>query len=130
MAADRLRGDGPNELPRAAPRRPLRIIVEIFAEPLIALLIAAAVLYGIFWVTRDAVLLGGSVVVIALLDLYQQDRAERAIEALRELAAPEVVVLRDGARHKLPARALVRGDVVVLSEGERVPADGEVVADR
>ena len=129
-AGARLHRDGPNELPRARPRRPLRIIVEILAEPLIALLIAAAVLYGVFGDPRDAVLLGGSVVVIALLDLYQQNRAERAIEALRELAAPEVVVVRDGIRRKTPAREIVQGDVVVLTEGERVPADAEVVVDR
>ncbi|HZY93067.1 MAG TPA: cation-translocating P-type ATPase, partial [Thermoplasmata archaeon] len=97
---------------------------------LILLLIAAAVLYGLFGEPRDAALLAGSVVVITALDLYQQNRAEGALDALRELSAPEVMVVREGHRLKVPAREVVRGDVVVLTQGERVPADAEVSVDQ
>ncbi|MCI4358033.1 MAG: cation-translocating P-type ATPase [Thermoplasmata archaeon] len=89
----------------------------------------AAFLYGAFGEPRDAGLLGASVVVILFLDLYQQDRAERAVEALLRLADPEVVVVRDGGRRKVPARELVRGDLVVLAAGDRVPGDGHLVRD-
>ena len=125
-AADRIRRDGPNELPRTPRRRFSKILLEILSEPLIAMLVAAAVLYGLFGEPRDAILLAASVGVIAALDLYQQNRAEGAIEALRELSAPEVVVVRDGVRQKRPARNLVQGDLVLLTPGERVPADAVI----
>jgi len=96
-------------------------------EPLIALLALAAILYGIFGEPRDALLLGGSVVAIAVLDLYQQDRAETAVRALERLADPEAIVVRDGQRLRVAARDLVRGDVVVLEPGARVPGDGRVI---
>ncbi len=129
-AAERLSSEGPNELPRAARRHPLKIAYGILSEPLIVLLIAAAVLYGIFGEPRDAALLAGSVVVITALDLYQQNRAEGALDALRELSAPEVVVVRDGVHRKVPAREVVTGDLVVLAQGDRVPADAEVSTNR
>jgi len=130
IAAERLRSDGPNELPRPARRQLLKIAYGILSEPLILLLIAAAVLYGLFGEPRDAALLAGSVVVITALDLYQQNRAEGALDALRELSAPEVVVVRDGIRQKVPSREIVTGDLVVLAQGDRVPADAEVSTNR
>ncbi len=125
-AARRLGSEGPNELPRGRRRSPLVLLREVLSEPLISLLLGAAVLYLLFGEPRDALVLGLSVIVVVSLDLYQENRAERALEALRELAVPEVVVVRGGVRRTVPAREVVRGDWVGLAEGDRVPADGEV----
>ena len=125
-AAQRLRNEGPNELPRGPGRSRLAIALEVLTEPLIALLFAAAVLYLIFGEPRDALVLVASVVVVVALDIYQESRAERALEALRDLAAPHVTVIRAGRRLTVPAAAVVRGDLVSVSEGERIPADGTI----
>ncbi len=127
-AAKRRVEEGPNELPQRSGRNPFRIAREVLAEPMIALLLGATALYVAFGEPRDALVLGLSVIVVVSLDLYQESRAERALEALRELAAPAVTVLRDGRRRSLPAREVVRGDWIGLFEGERVPADGELRA--
>ena len=125
-ARRRLASEGPNELPRGRRRDPLVVLREVVSEPLIALLLGATVLYLIFGEPRDALVLGLSVVVVVGLDVYQENRAERALEALRELAAPEVRVVRDGRRRLVPSREVVRGDWVEVAEGDRVPADGQV----
>ncbi len=127
-ARRRLAATGPNELPRGAGRGTLRLLGEVLREPVILLLLGATILYLIFGEPRDALVLALSVVVVIALDLYQERRAERALEALRELAAPEVAVLRSGSRRTIPAREVVPGDWVLLVEGARVPADAEVRA--
>ncbi len=125
-ARRRLASDGPNELPRRRRRGVVAVVRELLAEPVISLLLGAAVLYLLFGERNDAIVVLLSVGVVIGLDVYQESRAERALEALRELAAPSVQVLREGKRRSVPAREVVRGDWVFLSEGGRVPADGEV----
>ncbi len=126
-AARRLREEGPNELPRGHRRSALAILWEIIREPIIALLLGGAIVYFFFGELRDAILLAGSVVVIIGLDLYQGRHAEEALEALREMADPEIEVVRGGTRRRVPRRELVRGDVIVLSEGTRVAADAAIL---
>ncbi len=126
-AARRLREDGPNELPRGHRRGALTLLGEILKEPIIALLVGGAIVYFFFGELRDAILLAGSVLVIIGLDLYQGRHAEQALEALREMSDPEIEVVRGGARRRVPRREIVRGDIVVLSEGTRIAADAVVV---
>ncbi len=121
-AAERLAREGPNDLPRGRKRGVLAILGEILREPLILLLLIAGLLYVAFGEPRDAALLIGSVFVIVGLDLAQGTQAERALEALRRMADPEVMVQRDGVPHRIPLRDVVRGDVLLLREGDRVPA--------
>ena len=125
-ARARLEQEGPNELPEPDRRSVAHLVREVLTEPMIALLLGATVLYLIFGEPRDALVLASSVVVVISLDLYQERRAERALEVLRDLTVPESVVLRDGHRRTVPAREVVRGDWIALSEGARVVADGEV----
>ncbi|HLY76532.1 MAG TPA: cation-transporting P-type ATPase, partial [Thermoplasmata archaeon] len=122
----RLRTEGRNELPRGRRRSPLVLLAEIVREPVIALLLGATLLYLLFGEPRDALVLTFSVIVIVALDLYQETRAEHALEALRELVVHEATVLRDGQLHRVPVPELVRGDWVVIAEGERVAADGRL----
>ena len=65
-----------------------------------------------------------SLLVVVAIAIYQQRRTERALEALRDLSSPRALVIRDGAEQRIAGRDVVRGDVVVLREGDRVPADG------
>ena len=127
-ARDRLEREGFNELPREPGHSPLRVALEVLREPMFALLIAAAVVYGFIGELGDAVLLLGFALVCIAIAVVQRGRSERALEALHGLASPRALVVRDGMRVRIPGREVVRGDLVVLTEGDRIPADGVIVA--
>jgi len=122
-AQARLAQYGPNEL--QAPRRisPWAVFLEQFKNVLIVILLVAALLSAFLGHAVEAIAIAVIVLFAALLGFFQEYRAERAIEALREMAAPEASVLREGSETKVPARELVQGDVVLLRAGDRVPAD-------
>ena len=127
-AARRLRADGPNELPTDDHRHLLKIAWELLREPMILLLIACGTIYLGLGNAREALLLLSSIAVIVGIELFQKRKAERAVDALRALSSPRALVIRDGERTRIPGREVVRGDLVVLVEGARVPADGLVRA--
>ena len=126
-AASRLASHGPNEL-KDRPRRSLvqRLLAQ-FADFLILVLLTAGVVSALLgeWIDAGAIL--AIVVINAVLGIVQEGRAERAIEALRKMAAPTARVLRDGTMQKVPASALVPGDVVLVEAGDVVPADVRLV---
>jgi Ca2+-transporting ATPase len=128
QAAARLAADGPNELPSAKPRSFLAIAWEVLREPMILLLVAAGVIYLVLGEPRDSLVLLISIFAILGIDLYQQNKTERALEALRDLSSPRALVIRDGLQTRIAGREVVRGDIVILSEGDRVPADGVVLS--
>ena len=118
---------GPNEIFQAPPASVWVLFFDQFRNVLIVILLVAA---GISWArgeTVEAVAIGVIVVFAALLGFIQEYRAERALEALQELAAPLAAVLRDGRESEIPARELVAGDIVLLETGDRVPADGRLI---
>lgn len=127
-AAARLQAEGSNELPSAKPRSLLAIAWEILREPMILLLIAAGVIYLILGEPRDSFVLLVSIFAILVIDLYQQTKTERALEALRDLSSPRALVIRDGHQTRIAGREVVRGDIVILTEGDRVAADGVVLS--
>jgi Ca2+-transporting ATPase len=94
---------------------------------MVALLIATASLYALIGDTNEALTLGGSVLVVLAITLVQQWKTERALAALKDLTSPRAQVIRDGRSLRIPGREVVRGDLVVVSEGDRVPADGRAV---
>jgi Ca2+-transporting ATPase len=126
-AAQRLAGEGFNELP--APRRKgfVRLAAEILREPMILLLLAASSLYFVLGELREAVVLLGSIGVVVAISLYQSHKTERALDALRDLASPRALVIRGGQQRRVPGREVVRGDITILSEGDRVPADALLI---
>ena len=128
QAAARLGAEGPNELPSAKPRSFLAIAWEVLREPMILLLVAAGVIYLILGEPRDSLVLLISIFAILGIDLYQQNKTERALEALRDLSSPRALVIRDGLQTRIAGREVVRGDIVILAEGDRVPADGVVLS--
>ena len=123
-AARRLLAEGPNELPRG-PRRTLwRIVREALRDPMSQFLLAGVAIYLLLGDVHEALVLGVFVFVTIGLSVVQQQRTERVLEALRDLASPRALVLRDGARVRIPGREVVRGDLLLVGEGDRVAADG------
>ncbi|MBL8350746.1 MAG: cation-translocating P-type ATPase [Burkholderiaceae bacterium] len=128
QAAARLAADGPNELPGGQRRTLLSIAADTLREPMFLLLLAAAALYLVFGDWQEGSTLLGFVVVTLGLTLYQEGRTERAIEALRDLTSPRALVVRDGRPQRIAGRDVVRGDLLLLREGDRVPADAWLVS--
>ncbi|HEY3448580.1 MAG TPA: cation-translocating P-type ATPase [Myxococcales bacterium] len=122
-AARRLAAEGPNELPSQKPRGVLAIALEVVKEPMFLMLLAAGGLYLAMGEPGDAVLLLCFVFVVMTITIVQERRTERALDALRDLSSPRALVIRDGERRRIAGREVVRGDLLVLAEGDRVPAD-------
>jgi P-type Ca2+ transporter type 2C len=127
-ARSRLASEGPNTLPGGARRDTLAIALGVVREPMFLLLIAGAVLYLLIGDVREALVLAASIVVVTIITVVQERKAERALEALRDLSSPRAVVVRDGREERIAGAEVVRGDLLVLSEGDRVPADGRLIA--
>ena len=123
-AFQRLKNEGYNELPSAKSRNFPRTIAEVVQEPMFLLLIAGGVIYFVLGDVQEAIMLSSFVFVIIGITVYQHQKTEKALEALKNLSSPRALVVRDGQRKRIPGREVVRGDVLLLSEGDRVPADG------
>src|SRR6266699_3712050 len=122
-AARRLRAEGYNEIERPRRRSLSRIAIEVCSEPMFELLLAASAVYFVLGALGEALLLVGSAIITITVAIVQETRTERVLEALRDLTSPRALVVRDGQHRRIPGRDVVRGDVVILAEGDRVPAD-------
>nr|KEP23952.1 haloacid dehalogenase [Georgenia sp. SUBG003] len=133
-AARRLAADGPNTL-RSRPPEPLwRKILAQFQDPLIYLLLVAVAISAVAWAAEgasgfpvDAVVIAAVILLNAVLGLVQESKAENAVAALQSMTAATSTVLRDGRLVTVPSAELVRGDVLVLGEGDAVGADARLV---
>ncbi|MFN3585714.1 cation-translocating P-type ATPase [Phenylobacterium sp.] len=122
-AARRLAEHGPNRLSERRTRRLWRIVLDAFREPMFLLLFAAVALYFALGDMGEALfLLAGSAATVGLM-ILQEARSERALAALRKLAEPTARVMRDGVERRIPAAGIVPGDVLLVAEGGRAPAD-------
>ena len=122
-AAKRLAEYGPNELVEKAAKSPLAMVLDQFKDFMIIVLLAAAIVSGFVGEVTDTIAIIVIVVLNAVIGFVQEYRAEQAIAALKKMAAPEALVLRDGVAVTLPSRGLVPGDIVILEAGAIVPAD-------
>jgi Ca2+-transporting ATPase len=127
-ARARLNAEGPNELPRPDRRTPGRILLGVLSDPMFALLLGAGAIYLVLGDLREALILLGFAVASVSTAVIQEVRTERVLEALRDLTSPRALVMRDGERKRIPGRDVVRDDVVVLAEGDRVPADAVLLS--
>jgi Ca2+-transporting ATPase len=123
-AARRLRAEGPNELASAEQRGIFHTLLGVLREPMLLLLLAAGALYLVLGDPGEALTLLAMVAIVVGITLVQERRTEHAVEALRDLSSPRALVVRGGARKRIAGRDVVRGDAVVIAEGDRVPADG------
>lgn len=126
-AGARLAEEGPNELGVNQRRTLPAIIAEVVREPMFLLLLGAGLIYAVMGDLHEAAILMGFVVVIMAVTVLQERRTENALEALRDLSSPRALVIRDGEPIRIPGREVVREDIVILAEGDRVPADGSVL---
>ncbi|MFZ6030807.1 MAG: cation-translocating P-type ATPase [Chloroflexota bacterium] len=122
-ARERLAVEGYNELPGTQKRAFWHILLEVVREPMFLMLIACGLLYLFLGNHEEAVMLMGFVVVIIGITFYQEQKTERALDALRDLSSPRALVIRDGKQQRIAGREVVREDIVLVSEGDRVPAD-------
>ena len=122
-AAARLQAEGYNELPTAQRRGLLAIAWDVVREPMFLLLVACGILYLLLGDKEEALMLLGFVVVVMGITLYQERKTERALEALRDLSSPRACVIRGGQQLRIAGREVVRGDLLMIREGDRVPAD-------
>ena len=129
-AQRRLAQDGPNAL-LPPPRRgaAMRFLLQ-FHNVLIYVLLVAGVITTLLGHAVDSAVIFGVVVINAVIGFLQEGKAERALEAIRDMLSPRAQVLRDGRRHEVAAETLVRGDIVFLASGDRVPADLRLIETR
>ena len=122
-AAQRLASEGPNELPAAKKRNLAQQAWDVVRQPMLLLLAGAGGVNFLLAEPLDGIILMASVLVVIGISIYQEHKTENALAALRDLSSPRALVVRDGRQIRIAGRDVVRGDVVLLAEGDRVPAD-------
>jgi Ca2+-transporting ATPase len=133
-AGRRLAIHGPNRLTETTPVSAWRKFLEQFTDTLVLLLIAAAAISLLIWMIEghgglpyEAIAILSIVVLNAIMGFTQQSRAENALNALRVMSAPQATVIRDAERHRLAAADLVPGDIILVEEGDTIPADARLL---
>ncbi len=121
--AERQARDGFNEIPSQKNRNTLDILLGVLKEPMFLLLLACGGLYLLSGELQEAAMLLGFVFVVIGITFNQERKTERALEALKDLSSPRAFVIRNGEKIRVPGRDVVCDDVLLLSEGDRVPAD-------
>lgn len=127
-AARRLQAEGPNQLPKPNQRNFLRILRDVLQEPMFMLLIGGGLVYWLLGDTLEAVLLLIFASISVTITLVQESRSERVLESLRDLASPRAQVIRDGERQWVAGSQVVRGDLLVVNEGDRIAADARLLS--
>ncbi|HEY4999553.1 MAG TPA: HAD-IC family P-type ATPase, partial [Usitatibacter sp.] len=127
-ARRRLAEDGPNALPSAQRHGTLALVRRVATEPMFLLLIGASTVYLVLGDLGEALVLAASIVVVMAITVVQERRTERTLERLRDLSSPRALVIRDGNELRIAGAEVVRGDLLLLREGDRVAADARVVA--
>lgn len=119
--------DGPNRLPRSRDRSLWHHLGLALAQPMVLLLLASAMLYGLLGAPGDAAILGSSVLVVIGISTLQAQRRETVLAALRDLASPRSTVRRDGRSQRISSLELVTGDVLLVEAGDRLACDAQLV---
>ena len=127
VAARRLASEGPNLLPGSAPKSTATIVRDVVTEPMFLMLLAAGGIYLALGDRAEALFLLGFVFVVIGITLAQERKTQRALESLRDLSAPRALVIRDGQEQRIAGREVVRGDLLVLHEGDRIAADALLI---
>ncbi len=126
-AASRLVTDGYNELPSQKSQSYFKLLLRVLSEPMLLLLLGSGTIYFFLGEPRDAFMLLTFVAVVIGITFYQEYKTERTLEALKNLSSPRALVVRDGKQLRIPGREVVVGDIVIIREGDRIPADACVL---
>ena len=116
-----------NELPTAKSKNIGQIALEVVKEPMFVLLLVCSSIYLLLGDYTEGIMLSASILIIIFITFYQYQKTERAIESLRQLSSPKAMVIRNGETVKIPGREIVIGDIVLINEGDRIPADGILI---
>ena len=119
----RLDQEGFNELPTGKRKSYLDLFINVLKEPMFILLVIAGAVYALLGEKEEGLMLLGFVFFIILITFYQENKTEHALEALRDLSSPRALVIRNGQQLRIAGKEVVRGDIILLAEGDRVPAD-------
>jgi len=122
-ATDLLKKNGYNELPSTKSRNVFKIAFEIISDPMFSLLTIGGTLYLILGSLQEALILFGFVLFVMGMTFYQEHKTERALETLRNLSSPRALVIRDGVEKRIAGREVVCGDLLIIREGDCIPAD-------
>lgn len=126
-ASARLKHDGYNALPGSDKRQFGRIVLDVLREPMLLMLVAAGGIYLLLGDINDALMLLGFVCLVLGMTLFQEYRTEKVLESLRNLTSPRALVVREGAATRIAGREVVFGDLLILNEGDIIPADAIVI---
>lgn len=127
QAKEKLLKNGYNEVLEVKSHNFLKMVLGILKEPMFLLLVICGTLYMFLGDIQEGIMLLGFVFFIMGIEFYQERKTEKALDALKELSSPQARVIRNGVEIKIPGREVVMDDLVVLTEGERVPADGVLI---
>lgn len=125
---EKLASEGYNELPSSKPKSVFQIALGVVKEPMFLLLVACGTLYLLLGDVQEGLMLLSFVFVVMGIEFFQEKKTEKALDALKDLASPRALVIRDGETIRIAGRDVVTDDIVVLQEGDRVPADAVVVS--
>jgi Ca2+-transporting ATPase len=123
-----LQEEGYNELPSQKKQSPFGILLSILKEPMLFLLVAISVIYFLMGETQDAIMLGSLVFVVFGITFYQEHKTEKTLDALRNLSSPRALVIRSGRQKRISGLEIVRDDIIVIREGDRIPADAIILS--
>lgn len=127
-ADQKILSEGYNELPSSKPRNVFQIALGVVKEPMFLLLVTCGTLYLFLGDIQEGIMLLGFVIVIMGIEFFQERKTEKALDALKDLASPRALVIRDGETVRIAGRDVVTDDIVILKEGDRVPADAIVLS--
>lgn len=125
--ADKLKNEGYNELPSSKPKNIFKIAFDVVKEPMFLLLITCGILYMLIGDYKEGIVLLCSIIIIISITFFQSQKTERALEALKNLSSPRALVRRNSIDIRIPGREVVRDDLLILNEGDRIPADSMII---
>ncbi len=120
--------EGPNELPSQKNQNWFSILLKVLSEPMLILLLVSGSIYFFMGEAKDALMLLSFVFVVVGITFYQERKTEKTLEALRDLSSPRALVIRNGKQKRIAGNEVARGDIVIIHEGDRVPADAVILS--
>lgn len=127
---ERLMKDWYNEFPSTKKKNIFGVVRDVIQEPMLLLLIACGTLYFFLGDIQEAIILLSSIVLIIIIAIYQENKTEKALEALKDLSSPRALVIRNGEQIRIAWREVVKDDIIIMNEWDKVPADCMVLRSR